>query len=136
MLNPIFWIQAIGLALSQIWANKTRSFLTTLGIIVGVASVTAVIAALIGLKTKVLTEFESFGANRVFVFPSRPNNAPRNLYPWERIRLTSTDVPVARKLAARARPLVAWWKRIMSNSLLVDGPESPGVLPARCVLRR
>jgi putative ABC transport system permease protein len=92
MLNPIFWIQAIGLALSQIWANKTRSFLTTLGIIVGVASVTAVIAALIGLKTKVLTEFESFGANRVFIFPSRPNNAPRNLYPWERIRLTSADV--------------------------------------------
>ena len=38
--------QSIALATSQIWANKVRSVLTTLGIIIGVASVTAVIAAL------------------------------------------------------------------------------------------
>jgi putative ABC transport system permease protein len=62
VLNPFFYIQAIFLALGQIWVNKTRSFLTALGIIIGVASVTAVIAALSGLKTKVLSEFESFGA--------------------------------------------------------------------------
>jgi len=104
MLNPAFWFQAIALAFSQIRANKTRSFLTALGIIVGVASVTAVIAALSGLKTKVLTEFESFGANRVFVFPSRPNNAPRNLFPWERIRLTSAD---AESIAANCPSLRA-----------------------------
>ena len=48
MLNPLFWIQAISLAFAQIWANKSRAFLTALGIIVGVASTTAVIAALTG----------------------------------------------------------------------------------------
>ena len=41
--------QSIHLALSQIWANKTRAVLTMLGIIIAVASVTAVIAALSGL---------------------------------------------------------------------------------------
>jgi putative ABC transport system permease protein len=92
VLNPLFWLQAIALALGQIWANKTRSALTTLGIIVGVASVTAVIAALVGLKSKILTEFESFGANKVFVFPNRPDNAPRNTYPWEKIRLRPEEV--------------------------------------------
>jgi len=92
MLSPLFYMQAIALALAQIWANKARSALTTLGIIVGVASVTAVIAALVGLKTKILTEFESFGANRVFIFPNRPDNAPRNLYPWEKIRLKTEEV--------------------------------------------
>ena len=51
-----FMYQSIHLALSQIWANKMRSALTTLGIIIGVASVTAVIAALTGLKAKVLTQ--------------------------------------------------------------------------------
>ena len=61
MLNPLFYVRSIMLALSQIWANKTRSFLTALGIIVGVASVSAVIAALVGLKTKVLEEFEKAG---------------------------------------------------------------------------
>ena len=85
MLNPLFWIQAISLALAQIWANKSRAFLTALGIIVGVASTTAVIAALTGLKTNVLSEFESVGASKFFVFPDRPDNAPRNLYPWENI---------------------------------------------------
>ncbi len=88
MLNPLFYYQAIVLALGQIWSNKTRSFLTTLGIIIGVASVTAVIAALTGLKTKVLTEFESFGASKMFIFPHHPDDVPRNRYPWEKIRLT------------------------------------------------
>jgi putative ABC transport system permease protein len=87
MLNPLFYIQAILLALSQIWVNKTRSFLTALGIIIGVASVTSVIAALSGLKTKVLTEFEKFGASKMLIFPDRPDNAPRNKYPWELVRL-------------------------------------------------
>ncbi len=36
--------QSIALALSQIWANKVRGILTTLGILIGVAAVSAVIA--------------------------------------------------------------------------------------------
>jgi putative ABC transport system permease protein len=64
--------QSAFLALSQIWANKLRSVLTTLGIIIGVAAVTAVIAALSGLKKSVLTEFETFGTNKIFIFPRWP----------------------------------------------------------------
>lgn len=63
-MTPLFWLQAITLAFSQIWANKSRACLTALGIIVGVASTTAVIAALEGLKVKVLAEFESVGASK------------------------------------------------------------------------
>ena len=59
--------QSAYLALGQIWANKTRSILTTLGIIIGVASVTAVIAALSGLKTKVLSQVETLGSNTIFI---------------------------------------------------------------------
>ena len=61
--------QSTFLALGQIWANKLRSVLTTMGIIIGVAAVTAVIAALTGLKTSVLTEFETFGTNKIFILP-------------------------------------------------------------------
>ena len=92
LLNPIFLVQTIVLALSQIWANKLRSFLTSLGIIIGVASVTAVIAALTGLKTKVLTEFESFGANKVFIGPDWPDEAPENQYTWQEIRLKPEEL--------------------------------------------
>ncbi|MHC4997267.1 MAG: ABC transporter permease, partial [Planctomycetota bacterium] len=60
-------IQSVFLALGQIWANKMRSFLTTLGIILGVASVTTVIAALSGLQKTVLDDFEAMGANKMFI---------------------------------------------------------------------
>jgi putative ABC transport system permease protein len=75
--------QSAFLALGQIWANKVRSVLTTIGIVIGVASVTAVIAALTGLKTSVLSQFESIGTNKIFVFPNRGTN--RNVS-YQRIR--------------------------------------------------
>src|SRR5436305_5323541 len=61
-------IQSALLALGQIWANKLRSILTTIGIVIGVASVTAVIASLTGLKKNVLTEFETLGTNKMFIY--------------------------------------------------------------------
>ena len=68
--------QSMYLALGQIWTNKTRSILTTIGIVIGVASVTAVIAALAGLKAKVLTQVESFGTNTIFISAGRPDKGP------------------------------------------------------------
>ena len=61
--------QGVALALSQIWANKLRAVLTTLGILIGVAAVSAVIALIDGMKNRVLAEFEAFGTNKVFISP-------------------------------------------------------------------
>ncbi len=79
-------LQSVYLALGQIWANKTRSVLTTIGIVIGVASVTAVIAALTGLKAKVLTQVETFGTNTIFISPSRPDQGPLRHASWWTIR--------------------------------------------------
>ncbi len=87
MLNPFFYIQAILLALRQIWINKTRSFLTALGIIIAVASVTSVIAALSGLKGKVLSEFEAFGASKMFILHDRPPSDAGRRYSWREVRM-------------------------------------------------
>jgi len=92
MFNPVLLVQTVLLAISQIWANKTRSFLTSLGIIIGVASVTAVIAALTGLKTKVLNEFETFGASKIYIIHDRPDGEPRNKYPFEKVRLKVSEL--------------------------------------------
>jgi len=78
--------QSILLALAQIWANKVRSILTTIGIVIGIASVTAVIAALTGLKANILSEFETFGTNKIFIFPRRPEKGPERAMGWERLR--------------------------------------------------
>ncbi len=86
LLAPLVFVQLVYqsayLALAQIWANKTRSVLTTIGIVIGVASVTAVIAALTGLKAKVLSQVESFGSNTIIISPQRPDKGPLSRLPW------------------------------------------------------
>ena len=130
MLNPLFWLQAISLAFSQIWANKSRAFLTALGIIVGVASTTSVIAALTGLKAKVLSEFESVGASKFFVFPDRPDNAPRNLYPLERIQLCTAEVQAIQEECALVRavtPITEIGLDVESGGKRIDGVTVCGI---------
>jgi len=78
--------QSVYLALGQIWTNKTRSILTTIGIVIGVASVTAVIAALTGLKAKVLTQVETLGTNTIFIQARRPDRGPLQHASWWTIR--------------------------------------------------
>ena len=78
--------QSVSLALGQIWANKVRAILTTIGIVIGVASVTTVVAALTGLKRNVLKDLESFGTNTIYVLPQRPHTGPKKHAPWRVVR--------------------------------------------------
>lgn len=50
-------------ALSSIWGNKVRSFLTLLGVVIGVASVTIFISLGQGLKNDVSNLIQGFGTN-------------------------------------------------------------------------
>jgi putative ABC transport system permease protein len=87
---PLYFLrlgaQSVFLALGQIWANKVRAALTTIGIIISVASVTAVVAVLTGMKTQILSEFESFGTNKIYVVPQWPREGPLRRAPWYQIR--------------------------------------------------
>lgn len=78
--------QSVLLALGQIWSNKMRSVLTTVGIIIGVASVTAVIAAMTGLKNNVLTEFQALGTNKMFIYPENPQQGRQKHASWRHLR--------------------------------------------------
>ena len=60
-------------ALLAIARNKTRSLLTCLGIIVGIAAVIAVLAIGKGASTMMVKEISSMGNNLVMVFPERRN---------------------------------------------------------------
>jgi putative ABC transport system permease protein len=86
----VFWLlaQSVSLAISQIWANKARAILTTVGIVISVASVTTVVAALSGLKANILSEFEAFGTNKIYISPQTPKEGPLHQLPWYRIRFT------------------------------------------------
>lgn len=96
LLAPLMFFrlvyQSVYLALGQIWANKMRSILTTIGIVIGVASVVAVIAALTGLKAKVLSQVEAFGSNTIIINPRRPDRGPLSHLPWWRFRFKPREL--------------------------------------------
>ncbi len=60
-------------ALRAIFRNKTRSLLTALGIIVGIAAVIAVVAIGQGATTMMMKEINSIGNNLIMVFPGSRN---------------------------------------------------------------
>lgn len=61
--------RTIWLALRALSRNKVRSFLTVLGIIIGVASIIAMVSIGQGAKAEVERRFESMGTNLLFVRP-------------------------------------------------------------------
>ena len=63
--------EAVKIALQSLWANKLRSVLTLLGVVIGVASVIAVVTLVNGANTFVATKFSSYGAD-VFTVSKMP----------------------------------------------------------------
>jgi len=55
--------EAIKLALQSLWQNKLRTVLTLLGVMIGVASVIAVVTLVNGANTYVTTKFTRYGAD-------------------------------------------------------------------------
>lgn len=60
-------LQSFKLALKSIWSNKMRSFLTMLGIIIGVASVIILVSLVNGYMSTVVESFASMGVNQMSV---------------------------------------------------------------------
>ncbi|MCL4870479.1 MAG: ABC transporter permease [Anaerolineae bacterium] len=68
----------IRLALRALQANKLRSTLTMLGIIIGVAAVITLVSVGQGVQAFVVGEFQGLGNNLLFVFPGQfDQNGPR-----------------------------------------------------------
>lgn len=59
--------ETLRMAWSNIWHHKMRSFLTTLGVIIGVASIIALISIVNGATASINAEVASFGANKLTV---------------------------------------------------------------------
>jgi putative ABC transport system permease protein len=62
----MFW-ESVKMAISSLLANKMRALLTMLGIIVGIASVIAVVSLGEGGKNEVLGQFDQIGAATVMI---------------------------------------------------------------------
>jgi putative ABC transport system permease protein len=63
--------EAVKLALQSLWANKMRTVLTLLGVVIGVASVIAVVTLVNGANAYVTSKFTTYGAD-VFTVSRMP----------------------------------------------------------------
>ena len=55
--------ESVSMAMASLWTSKLRTFLTLLGIIIGVFTIITVVSIIQGLNNFVYTEFAFFGAN-------------------------------------------------------------------------
>ncbi len=62
-------LEIFRIAARALLRNKTRSFLTTLGIIIGVGAVIAMMAIGAGAKSQVEQAFAAMGTNLLIVLP-------------------------------------------------------------------
>ncbi|WP_245395513.1 ABC transporter permease [Anthocerotibacter panamensis] len=66
------WVENVRLAARTLWANRLRSLLTMLGLIIGIGSVILVIALGVGAQQFVRAQFEGLGTNVVAIFDGGP----------------------------------------------------------------
>ena len=74
-------------ALSSLGANKLRTALALLGIVIGVAAVISTMSAGRGAQSEIISRIGALGANLLFVYPQQtPNGVSGNPHPGGRIR--------------------------------------------------
>jgi putative ABC transport system permease protein len=91
------------IALSALMRNKTRSFLTTLGVIIGVASVISMVAVGEGAKARVSGVFAAMGTNMLIVLSGTTTSGgvaggfgSLPTLTWEDLRAIRTQAPAVR----------------------------------------
>jgi len=66
------FVEAIRIAFQSLWANKLRSTLTLLGVVIGIAAVIAVVTFVAGINGYVATKVFNLGADVFIVFKVSP----------------------------------------------------------------
>jgi ABC-type lipoprotein release transport system permease subunit len=56
------WLNGLRLAVRALWRNRARAALTALGVIIGVASVIAMLAVATGAHRRIAAEVEAMGS--------------------------------------------------------------------------
>ena len=103
-MNPA---QTFRVASRALLRNKMRSFLTTLGVIIGVAAVIAMVAIGEGAKARVMDSFASMGSNLLIVMSGTTTRGgafggfgSMPTLTWEDLKAIQTEVPAVRNAVA------------------------------------
>src|SRR4030066_1400149 len=61
----------VKLSFRSLFANKLRSFLTTLGIVIGVFAIIMLVSIGTGLQSYITKQFSSLGSNLIYIVPGK-----------------------------------------------------------------
>ncbi len=108
----------VAIALQTVTANKFRSFLTVLGIIIGVLTVIVIASILTGLRENVVGFIEEFGTDNIYALhiSMGPSMGSRNREEWRRKPLTIEDAKAIRDTCPSVRDVA--WEGIARHSKL------------------
>ncbi len=112
-------------AMTALRAHKLRSFLTVVGIVIGVSTVIAMVSSIVGFSNSVTEDFEAFGATLVQFQKYDPQFGPGNHERSQRVReeLTIEDARALKELVpemAAVSPERYW-----------DGPDDSQIPDAK-----
>ena len=93
-------LMVLRVALGGLTRHPTRTFLTVLGVVIGVGAVIALVAAGEGAKAQVVSQFESLGSNVLTVSPWTNFGFSRSGLQQSTNELTMDDVEAIEALAA------------------------------------
>jgi len=118
-------LENIKLALQAVWSKKVRSFLTMLGVIIGVFSIVVLIGIGQGLKNEVKDQIESIGSNLLFIIPGKINGGslPTGLVGSSSLTLEDVSDIEQRPAIDSVTPI-----SIVSQPVSRDNRPAPGAL--------
>src|SRR5277367_5629994 len=95
MVSPVRYLAEVGMACENLWAQKTRTILTCLGIIFGVGAVIGMLAIGAGAREESLRFIEQLGVRNLLI-ESRPATSDQELQQRRRSSpgLTDRDVRI------------------------------------------
>jgi len=97
------------MALTTLRENKMRSFLTVLGVVIGITALLSVVSILVGVYGDVNSYLSDYGPNTFFIFRFDPGIHTSGLSPEERARrvLTLEDAEAIQQLCPAVRAVSA-----------------------------
>src|SRR5256884_6975562 len=97
------------MALTTLRENKMRSFLTVLGVVIGITALLSVVSILMGVYADVNAYLSDYGPDTLFLFRFDPGIHTGRLTPEDRARkpLTLEDAEAIRELCPAVRAVTA-----------------------------
>src|SRR5436309_6465864 len=118
-------LESLWMALATLRANKLRSFLTVIGVIIGVVTVMLIASIIAGFDLAVTREVESFGTRSMYISKFNPGIHVGRLSREERMRkpLTYEDAIALSKLSAveTAVPFLEITNNFFGQKIMVSG---------------